>query len=49
MKTIKVSNPVHEQLTELRDTNEHTSIDSVLRELLHGTAGDDPITDTLIK
>jgi len=33
-KTIKVSDHVHGKLAEYRDSREHTSFDSALRELL---------------
>jgi len=35
MKQVKVSDHVHERLTELRDENGHTSMDSAIRELIH--------------
>ena len=34
MKTIKVSEPVHDDLTELKDEERHTSYDSLLRAML---------------
>jgi len=34
MKNIKLSDEAHEQLSEYRDENGHTSIDSAVRELL---------------
>lgn len=34
MGTIKISDVVHDELTEYRDKHEHTSYDSAVRELL---------------
>ena len=34
MKLIGVSNPIYNQLKEIRDNEEHTSFDSAIRELL---------------
>lgn len=34
-RTIKVSDRVYAKLEEVKRDNQHTSIDSVLRELLH--------------
>lgn len=35
VKQIKVSEPVHEELSELKETEGHTSFDSVIRGLLY--------------
>jgi predicted CopG family antitoxin len=34
MKQIKVSDQVHERLMEIKKSNGHTSLDSVIRQLL---------------
>ena len=40
MKQLKVSDQVHEELSELKDENGHTSFDSAIRELLYKAKDD---------